>query len=259
MNNQETKNLELALDCLLNEDDAKANELLHEFFVSKARTIIEGFEHPDVTGDFEEEVIDGPEAELDAEETELHDDEADIDLDEIEGDEDRLSDLEDALEELQAEFAALAQQEEGEEEHEGKIEVDGDDVYIDGEDEISDEDEDDAALKIEKDAEELDAEEMNESVELETVKVPNEADAGSDKKSPVRDNAGKGGIPGRDASNLMSNSKESTSTPKIKVDGETQDVKNRVKGKASLKKEKADTTCHDDKSAIKSPLDGKVK
>lgn len=118
--------LERVFDLLLNEDQDKAAELLHQIIVEKARTIYESivvdeeFAETDVVGGDPEEdftaEISADEDEIDADQEAGGEPEADDDLD-SEGDEaddatdqaveDRVEDLESQLAELRAEFDAL--------------------------------------------------------------------------------------------------------------------------------------------------------
>ena len=161
--------LEQVLELLLAEDNDKAEELLHEYVVAKARSEYERVleaEDEDVeesTDDSEEaveesetvgEVVDKTNDlvdEITTDEDEITNDESGIEEAEDEGEEgeegegdleDKVDELESELEELRAEFEKLMSDEEGEEEHDdmGMGDEEGaDDMEVDmGDDEMMD-------------------------------------------------------------------------------------------------------------------------
>lgn len=153
--------LEQVLDLLINEEQEKAEALLHDIMVEKARSayqdlVNEDFEEDEEFGgspteDFADEIeADEAGIEADEEEGDFVDDEEDFD-DEGEEVEDRVEDLEAALADLRAEFDALLGDEEGGEDFEGGDEEeefldDGEGEDFEGGDEeldLEDEDDDD--------------------------------------------------------------------------------------------------------------------
>ncbi len=174
--------LEQILELLLSEENEKAEEMLHEYVVAKARSEYERVleaedeeveeseeaveesetvdEVVDQSNDFEDDIL--------ADEEEIENDESGIDeAEDEEGEEgaegeedleDKVDDLEAELEDLRAEFEKLMAGEEGEEEH-GDMEM-GDDemggdmeVDMDGEDEMMDSVEYDLDEEVDEDSE----------------------------------------------------------------------------------------------------------
>jgi hypothetical protein len=150
-------NLEQILELLLAEENEKAEEMLHEYVVSKARaeyervldeseaedeleeTVEEDQEEVDEAiedmpaDDFEEEITDHEDeidyAESGLEEEEEGEDEGDMESEEGEDDlEDEVDELKADLEDLRAEFEKLLAGEEGEEEHMDMEEPEMDDM-----------------------------------------------------------------------------------------------------------------------------------
>lgn len=273
----DTKKLEMALECLLNEEDGKAGELLHEFIVHSARDILEDIESSeavmesseDMEGDFAQDV-EGEEMysddELDTDGEEDMDADPALDIDpENETVEERLMDLEDALEELQAEFASLGGEEDDADEFDSEMDSDEG-----AEDELSD---DDAASDVEDDVEELEAEELGEAVDLLAVPKVNPAEGqpvGSDStgggstdvndKSSFLQNSGKKGVDGKtqtlapkSSSEARKDSTSNTGQPSGKgkgVPAGTGEVHNRLSGKAEK------TYSKEKKQAIKKDTSG---
>jgi hypothetical protein len=160
-------NLEQILELLLAEENEKAEEMLHEYVVSKARaeyervldesdaedeleeTVEEDQEEVDEAiedmpaDDFEEEITDHEE-EIDYAESGLeeddYEDEGDMEAEEGEGDlEDEVDELKADLEDLRAEFEKLLAGEEGEEEMDDMEEPEMDDMDDMEEPEMDDE------------------------------------------------------------------------------------------------------------------------
>lgn len=126
------KKLEKVLDLLVNEDTARATELLHQIIVEKARSIYESIVDEeddeedieseeelggDENDDFTKEIaVDKDDIESDElNDGEASDDELEVDDELNDDDEDRIEDLEDQLAQLRAEFDALLADEAGEE------------------------------------------------------------------------------------------------------------------------------------------------
>lgn len=143
---------EQLVEFIINEDEAKAQELFHEIVVEKSREIYNQLvKEADETDDFVSDI----EADEDGDNMEMGDDLGDMDdMDDIGDDhhadvggneeiEDRIVDLEAALDELKAEFdAMMAGDEESEEENEEEVEeADDFDFFGESEDEDDDEDE----------------------------------------------------------------------------------------------------------------------
>jgi hypothetical protein len=146
--------LEQILELLLNEDHKQAEDLLHEYVVSKARE-----EYERVLDEADDEF--GDEDDLDDIEDEIEDNEEDLieDEDEDEGEfdgegdvEDRVDDLEAELEDLRAEFEALMSDDD----------MDGD---VDGHVHDDDVDMDDMADEFEVE-DEMDMEDLEEATQL---------------------------------------------------------------------------------------------
>lgn len=196
---------EQLIDCIINEDEAKARELFHQIVVEKSREIYESLideqDLEEIGGNEVEELVD----EVSADETgmeegeDMGDDDMgdDMDADDMDADdmgddmeageeglEDRVMDLESALDELKAEFDALMADEAGEEEHN---------------DGINDPQMDELAFESEEDK---DDEEVDESAEeelarlreyVEKISAPSNTDTAQNKKSVV---AGKNNMGG---------------------------------------------------------------
>ena len=211
MSESRTK-LEQILELLLAEDNATAEDLLHEYVVAKARSeyerVLEADEEEfeetiDKSNDFEDEITeiedDADEidtAEIGEGEDEEGDEEGD-DEDDFGGEEespeaeegeedleDKVDDLEAELEDLRAEFEALMAGEEGEEEH-GDMEMDmgGDDMEMD----MGDEDVMDSVEYDLDEADEADEEVVEEATKLsDNVAAPKAPNSdGSGQTSPV--------------------------------------------------------------------------
>jgi len=202
---------EQLIDCIINEDEAKARELFHQIVVEKSREIYESLideqDLEEIGGNEVEELVD----EVSADETgmeegeDMGDDDMgddmgadDMDTEDMgdddmgddmeageEGLEDRVMDLESALDELKAEFDALMADEAGEEEHN---------------DGINDPQMDELAFESEEDKD--DEEEVDESAEeelarlreyVEKISAPSNTDTAQNKKSVV---AGKNNMGG---------------------------------------------------------------
>ena len=185
MSESRTK-LEQILELLLAEDNAKAEEMLHEYVVSKARTeyervLDEADEEVEETVDSEdeeavEETIDQSndfEHDILADENEITSDEAGFNEDEGDEDlEDKVNDLEAELEDLRAEFEKLMT---------GEDDADMDDADMAdmeaGDDVMGDEDEmmDSVEYDLDEDADE-DSEVVEEATKLSnTVAAPKNA------------------------------------------------------------------------------------
>ena len=212
--------LEQVLEMLVNEENDKASELLHDVFVEKAKNIyaelVEADEsvEEDVTEDFggdpEQDLADDISA--DGEEIEAEEMFSEEDMDDAEAEEDLAADMdveaeeggdveaammnvEDALDELKAAFADMIggdAEEEGEEEGEGEEEAE--------------------EMEMESADEELDEdfEDLEEAASLTAVKKPSDpvgADAGA-QKSPVASKNDMGGT----ASNIAQGGEESGRT-----------------------------------------------
>jgi len=177
--------LEQILELLLSEDNEKAEEMLHEYVVAKARSEYERVleaedeeveeseeaveesetvdEVVDKSNDFEDDIL-ADEEEIENDESGL--DEAEDEEGEEEGGEgeedleDKVDDLEAELEDLRAEFEKLMAGEEGEEEH-GDMDMgdaEGGDMEVDmggeeGEDEMMDSVEYDLDEEVDEDSE----------------------------------------------------------------------------------------------------------
>lgn len=109
--------LEQVLDLLINEEQEKAEELLHQVMVEKARNIYESILEDDMKGDFADEIeadVDEIEADEEGEELEVDDqeDEDEVEVDSEEDvfdveDTDKDEDLEDRVEDLEKLLADL--------------------------------------------------------------------------------------------------------------------------------------------------------
>jgi hypothetical protein len=187
MSESRTK-LEQILELLLAEDNAKAEEMLHEYVVSKARAEYERVldeseeeveetvdsedeeaveETIDQSNDFEDDIL-ADESEIAADEAGFNEaddeEEGEEEAGEVEGDEDledKVDDLEAELEDLRAEFEKLMAGEEGEE-HMDDAEMA--DMEAGDEDMMGDEGEDEMMDSVEYDLDE-EAEEDSEVVE----------------------------------------------------------------------------------------------
>ena len=207
--------LEQVLELLLSEENEKAEELLHEYVVAKARSEYERVleaedeEVEESTDDSEEaveeseevdEVVDKSndfEDDILADEEEIENDESGLDEaedEEEEGEEegeedleDKVDDLEAELEDLRAEFEKLMAGEEGEEEHSDMDmgDAEGGDMEVDMGDEGEDEMMDSVEYDLDEEVEE--GEVVEEATKLQdkvaAPKAPN-AD-GSNQTSPV--------------------------------------------------------------------------
>ena len=204
---------EQLIDCIINEDEAKARELFHQIVVEKSREIYESLideqDLEEIGGNEVEELVDevsadetgmeeGEEMDMqvdmdDAEKDDAERDMADDDGEEAEEEEleDRVMDLESALDELKAEFDALMADEASEEEHnDGVNDPMMSDEMMEAEEEVEeaeDEDED----KMEESADEELAR-LREYVEK--IGAPNNTEAGDGKAGPV---AGKNDMGGK--------------------------------------------------------------
>ena len=199
--------LEQVLELLLSEDNEKAEELLHEYVVAKARSeyqrVLEAEDESEEVDESEgmDEVVDRSndfENDIIADEEEIENDESGLDEDEDEdedengegeGDlEDKVDDLEAELEDLRAEFEKLMAGDEGDDEL-GDMEMDdaeGGDMEIDmgmgDDDEMMDSVEYDLDEEVDEDSEVVE-EATNLSNKVAAPKAPN-AD-GSNQTSPV--------------------------------------------------------------------------
>lgn len=133
---------EQLIEFIINEDEAKAQELFHQIVVEKSRDIYESLMDEELGGNQVEELtkqVTSDEEGMHESDEEFDSEEGDMDMDpeaehgefghEEEGNvEDRVMDLEDALDELKAEFDALMAGEEAEEhDHPGIHDVGGED------------------------------------------------------------------------------------------------------------------------------------
>jgi len=202
---------EKLIEYVINDEDAKAQDLFHEIVVEKSREIYENLmseedEVDDLIDDIEADEEGVSEAEDDDMEmdVEMGDEEGELELDadEEEGEEedleDRVVDLEDQMETLMAEFEALMADEAEEPEHADMFGADEGDMEMEGmfesEEEVS-EDEDE------------DAEALEEGVALKAAPAPVKSEEGSvNKKSTVAANAG---AKGAEAKPAMSSGDES--------------------------------------------------
>lgn len=206
-------NLEQILELLLAEDNAKAEELLHEYVVAKARAeyervldesdeeveveetvdseeeAVEESEETEVeetidqTNDFEDDIL-ADESEIETDEAGLSEEDEDEDEDENEGDddlEDKVDELESELEDLRAEFEALMAGEEGEEAHSDMDDAEEVDMEMGDEDEMMD------SVEYDLDEEVEDSEVVEEATKLsDNVAAPKAPDAdASNGASPV--------------------------------------------------------------------------
>jgi hypothetical protein len=187
---------EKLIEYVINDEDAKAQDLFHEIVVEKSREIYENLmseedEVDDLIDDIEadeEGVAEAEEDEMDMDmDMDMGDDEGEdeLEVDAEEGEEedleDRVVDLEDQMETLMAEFEALMADEAEEPEHAdmfGAEEGDMEEGMFESEEEVSeDEDEDAKALE--------------EGVALKAAPAPVKSEEGSvNKKSSVAANAG---------------------------------------------------------------------
>lgn len=210
-----TSKFEQLIEYVINDEEAKAQELFHDIVVEKSREIYENLMNEEEAdeeeldeaeeseedaeeldenfgGDASDDLIDDVEAEeegmQEAEDAEAEfDDEAEKDGEELthdiesgEGDiEDRVVDLEDKLDELMAEFEALMGTEEA-----------------DHSDEVADIDGGDALEMDDTDTEEFMPEMMEEGIELTKVPAPTHGDDGANNKSVVAFNSGAAGMEG---------------------------------------------------------------
>lgn len=201
------KKFEKMIECIVNDDEAKAKALFHDIIVEKSRQIYESMMAEDQSMGFMDEIeseengghdmmedefetdeeisgdydVEGDDEEFDMDDEEdMEDDEFDMDAEEDdmgeEGEEgeleDRVVDLEDKLDQLMADFEAQMGDEE--------------EVEVDSEEEFDDEDGEE-----EFDAEE--DEEVMESIELKKVSVTH-GDNGVQTKSTVAANSGAKGM-----------------------------------------------------------------
>lgn len=212
MSESRTK-LEQILELLLAEDNAKAEEMLHEYVVAKARAEYERVldeseeeveveetvdsedeeaveETIDQSNDFEDDIL-ADESEIASDEAGFNEgeDEEGEEEGEEEGDEDledKVDELESELEDLRAEFEALMAGEENEPEHADMDMDDAEEVEMDMGDEGEDEMMDSVEYDLDEEAEE-DSEVVEEATKLSdnvaAPKAPN-ADA-SNQTSPV--------------------------------------------------------------------------
>jgi hypothetical protein len=184
---------EKLIEYVINDEDAKAQDLFHEIVVEKSREIYENLmSEEDMAEDEVDDLIDDIEADeegvVEAEEDmdmdmDMSDDEGEEEVDADEGEEedleDRVVDLEDKLEELMAEFEALMAGEAEEPEHaDMAMDMDSDmeEGMFESEEEVT---------------EDEDAEELEEGVALKAAPAPVKSEEGSvNKKSAVAANAG---------------------------------------------------------------------
>lgn len=142
-----SKKLEKVLECLLNEEQESAAELLHDFVVEKARNIYQDLVEEedmedgmcedddmegDIGGDEKEDFANDIEADMDSDDMD--------DMDDMEGEEDteeRVADLESALADLRAEFDALM----GDSDEDGMVDGHTHDDMSDDMDDMGDEEE----------------------------------------------------------------------------------------------------------------------
>ena len=182
---------EKLIEYVINDEDAKAQDLFHEIVVEKSREIYENLmseedEVDDLIDDVEADEEGVAEAEDDDMEmdVEMGDEEGELELDaddeegEEEDLEDRVVDLEDQMEELMAEFEAWMADEAGEPEHadmdmEMEPEMEG---MFESDEEVT---------------EDEDAEALEEGVALKAAPAPVKSEDGAvNKKSSVAANAG---------------------------------------------------------------------
>jgi len=202
---------EQLIEYVINDEEAKAQELFHEIVVEKSRDIYENImaeeealdeeveevaEEEAVEESIDEELggseagdlIDDIEAEeegMSLEAEDMEDEEmvdVDMEMDSGEEDEDledRVVDLEDKLDELMAEFEELM----------GDVDVDGDGDHDmdDHEEQMSDEEEETMDVDIETEG-------LEENVSLEAAPKPTTSEQGADAKSPVAANSGAKGM-----------------------------------------------------------------
>lgn len=193
-------NLEQILELLLAEENEKAEEMLHEYVVSKARAEYEKVldegeevevedeveESIDQTNDFEDDIL-SDEEEIDADELGEADDEMgmdmepemdmdmepemDMDSEEGEGDvEDKVDELEAELEDLRAEFEKLLADEDGDGDVDGH---EHDEEDYEGEEEVMD------SVEYDLDeAEEVDEEELEEATNFSSKEKRQPLDGG---------------------------------------------------------------------------------
>jgi|TARA_B110000263_G_scaffold243694_1_gene250785 hypothetical protein len=215
--------LEKVLEFIINEENEKASDLLHDVFVDKARGIYEEIateddeieeateeeveeakaddddkekvEEADIQDQFADEIETDSEM-IDQEEVAEEDPLADeMPMDDEMGDEgedpveDAFMNVEDALDELKAEFAQLMGDEEPMDDEMG------DEAPIDDMSDMVDAEEEDPLMMGGNDAEpveeELDYEQVGEAATMNSVAAPSNTDTASNKKSPV---AGKNDI-----------------------------------------------------------------
>ena len=213
-----TSKFEQLIEYVINDEEAKAQELFHDIVVEKSREIYENLMNEEEELDeaaeeeSEEELDESAEEELDesmgneeelmndvemeeegmSEESDAEfDDEAEEDGEDLTHDmekdhdeggiEDRVVDLEDKLDELMAEFEAIMGGDEG-----------GLESDLDGEE--GDEVHGDALAQ--DDTQEFSPEMMEEGIELTKVAAPQHGDNGANAKSPVTFNSGATGMQG---------------------------------------------------------------
>jgi len=194
------KTLEQMLEHLVNDDQAKAEELFHEYVVAKSREIYEGLIEVE-EGDFEEEedvkeddmdMMDLPDDETGDLENEIEmddpEDEEPMDDEEPEEAEELFQDLEDIVGELEAKFAEL-QGGETEDDNEDETE---EAFSFESKDEDNDEEPvDEAADDEEEEKDDLDENFEDELASLreyvEKVGAPSNTDNADNKKSIVDD------------------------------------------------------------------------
>ena len=225
---------EQLIDCIINEDEAKARELFHQIVVEKSREIYESLideqDLEEIGGNEVEELVDEVSAdETGMEEGEEMDMEVDMDdaeeEDEEEGEEgeeaeeeeleDRVMDLESALDELKAEFDALMADEASEEEHnDGVNDPMMSDEMMEAEEEVEEADDEDED-KMEESADEELAR-LREYVEK--IGAPNNTEAGDGKAGPV---AGKNDMGGKAVDFDAGGDEKGSSTPKSQSMGMT--------------------------------------
>ena len=210
---------EQLIEYVINDEEAKAQELFHEIVVEKSRDIYENImaeeealdeeveevaEEEAVEESIEEELggseagdlIDDIEAEeegMSLEAEDMEDEEMiDVDMEMDSGDEDedledRVVDLEDKLDELMAEFEELM----------GDVDVDGDGDHDmddhEAEEEMTDEEDEEMETEMMHSKKRM-MDDLEENVSLEAAPKPTTSEQGADAKSPVAANSGAKGM-----------------------------------------------------------------